>query len=133
MPYGTLNTLDTLASLRAATNVVAEIGEDVAFESINAALQTHSMLLKEAVSDFVEMTTDRLRRYGGPDSMALEELDEYGTAGAQKVAPGATFCAPAVPYSSNSSSAMLSGPPYLRKRSVVISTKSETASFKSIE
>ncbi len=91
MTYGTLNTLDTLASLRAATGVVAEIGEDVAFESINAALQTHSMLLKEALTDFVEMTTDRLRRYGGPDTMALEELDEYGTAGAQKIAPGATI------------------------------------------
>ncbi len=91
MPYGTLNSLDTLASLRAASNVVAEIGEDVAFESIDAALKTHSALLQEAMTDFVEMTTDRLRRYGGPDSMAMEELDEYGTPGAQKITPGATI------------------------------------------
>lgn len=91
MPYGTLNTQDTLATLRALSGNVAEIGEDVAFESIDAALQVHSMLLQEALTDFVEMTTDRLRRYGGPDSMQMEELDEYGTAGAQKITPGATL------------------------------------------
>lgn len=91
MPFGTLQTLDTLASLRAASGVIAEIGEDVAFESIDAALKTHSELLQEALSDFVEMTTDRLRRYGGPDSMVMEELDEYGTANAQKITPGATL------------------------------------------
>jgi hypothetical protein len=91
MPYGTLQTLDTLASLRAASGVIAEIGEDVAFESIDAAFKTHNELFQEAHADFVEMTTDRLRRYGGPDSMVMEELDEYGTASAQKITPGATL------------------------------------------
>lgn len=91
MAFGTLQTLDTLASLRAATGTVAQIGEDVAFESIDLALQTHNMLLQEAMTDFVEMTTDRLRRYGGPDQMQMEELDEYGTPGAQKIAAGATL------------------------------------------
>ncbi len=91
MPYGTLTTNDTLATLRAATGVVAEIGEDVAFESIDMALQVHSQLLQEAMVDFVEPTTDRLRRYGGPDQMQMEELDEIGSASAQKIGPGATL------------------------------------------
>jgi len=91
MTYGTLQTLDTLASLRAATGVVADIGEDVAFESIAAALKAHNQLLQESLTGFVDQTTDRLRRYGGPDQMVMEELDEYGTASTQKIAAGATL------------------------------------------
>lgn len=91
MPFGTLTTLDTLASLRAASGVVADIGEDIAFESIQAALAAHNQLLQESLAGFVDTTTDRLRRYGGPDSMQMEELDEFGTPGAQKITPGATL------------------------------------------
>ncbi len=91
MPYGTLTTLDTLASLRAASGVIADIGEDVAFESIEAALAAHNQLLQESLAGFVETTTDRLRRYGGPDTMQMEELDEFGTPGAQKISAGATL------------------------------------------
>ncbi len=91
MAYGTLQTLDTLASLRAASGNVAEIGEDVAFASIEAALAAHNQLLPESLTGFVDQTTDRLRRYGGPDQMVMEELDEYGTAGTQKIAAGATL------------------------------------------
>lgn len=99
MPYGTLQTLDTLASLRAATGNVAEIGEDVAFASIEAALAAHNQLLQESMNDFVVETTDRLRRYGGPDTMAMEELDEYGTASPQKIGAGATLGFPLKYYS----------------------------------
>lgn len=99
MPYGTLNTLDTLAALRAASGNVAEIGEDTAFQSIAAAMQVHNQLLQEAVSDFVDETTDRLRRYGGPDTMTMEELDQYGTAGAQKISAGTTVGFPLKFYS----------------------------------
>src|SRR6478609_5538991 len=91
MPYGTLTTLDTLASLRAATGVVADIGEDVAFESIAAALKAHNQLLQESLTGFVDQTTDRLRRYGGPDTMTMEELDEFGTPSTQKISAGATL------------------------------------------
>jgi len=89
--FGTLTTLDTLASLRAATGVVADIGEDIAFNAIEAALAAHNQLLQESLSGFVDSTTDRLRRYGGPDQMLMEELDEFGTAGAQKINAGATL------------------------------------------
>src|SRR6266699_2498156 len=91
MPYGSLTTLDTLATLRAASGVVADIGEDIAFASIEAALAAHKQLLHDSLSGFVDTTTDRLRRYGGPDTMVMEELDEFGTAGAQKITPGATL------------------------------------------
>jgi hypothetical protein len=91
MPYGTLSTFDTLATLRAASGNVAEIGEDVAFQSISMALATHNQLLSEAIADFVDDTSDRLRRYGGPDQMSMEELDEYGTARTQKIAAGTTL------------------------------------------
>src|SRR6266702_3596097 len=91
MAYGTLTTLDTLASLRASTGLVVDIGEDVAWESIQAALDAHNQLLQESLTGFVDMTTDQLRRYGGPDNMAMEELDEFGTPGAQKIAAGVTL------------------------------------------
>jgi len=91
MAYGTLTTLDTLASLRASTGLVVDIGEDVAWESIQAALDAHNQLLQESLTGFVDMTTDQLRRYGGPDNMTMEELDEFGTPGAQKIAAGVTL------------------------------------------
>ena len=91
MAYGTLTTLDTLASLRASTGLVVDIGEDVAWESIQAALDAHNQLLQESLTGFVDMTTDQLRRYGGPDNMVMEELDEFGTPGAQKIAAGVTL------------------------------------------
>ncbi len=91
MAYGTLTTLDTLASLRASTGLVVDIGEDVAWESIQAALDAHNQLLQESLTGFVDMTTDQLRRYGGPDNMVMEELDEFATPGAQKIAAGVTL------------------------------------------
>ncbi len=97
MPYGTLTTLDTLASLRAASGNVAEIGEDVAFASIEAALAAHNQLLQESLTGFVDQTTDRLRRYGGPDTMQMEELDEFGTPSTQKISAGATSHPPTQP------------------------------------
>src|SRR6266702_4508974 len=91
MAYGTLTTLDTLASLRASTGLVVDIGEDVAWESIQAALDAHNQLLQESLTGFVDMTTDQLRRYAGPDNMVMEELGEFGTPGAQKIAAGVTL------------------------------------------
>jgi hypothetical protein len=37
-----------------------------------------------------EDTTDLMRRYGGPDQMNMEELDEFGSAEAQKISAGDT-------------------------------------------
>lgn len=86
--YGTLAVLDTLASLSNTT--VAQFGEDNAFAEIDAALAAHNRIEMELLGDFVEQTNDRLRRYGGNDSMEMDEVDEWARADAQKVSAGAT-------------------------------------------
>lgn len=90
--YGTLAALDTLASLSNTT--VADFGEDRAFAEIDAALAAHNRIENELLSEFVEKTTDRLRRYGSSDAMNMDELDEFGRADAQKISAGATVGIP---------------------------------------
>jgi hypothetical protein len=87
MAYGTLTTLDTLA---ASQSSIVAYGEDRAFEEIASALAIHNRLTNEMLGTFVERTTDRLRRYGSTDSMAMDELDEFGSPDAQKIAAGAS-------------------------------------------
>lgn len=86
--YGTLAALDTLATLSNTT--VADFGEDNAFREIDAALAAHNRIEQELLSDFVDPTTDRLRRYGSQDSMTMNEVDEFGRPDAQKISAGAT-------------------------------------------
>jgi hypothetical protein len=88
MAFGTLTTFDTLATTYNTT--VAKFGEDRAFEAINESFTAHNALMSEMLDGFVEKTTDRLRRYGGPDTMAMEEMDEFGTPDAQKIGAGET-------------------------------------------
>jgi hypothetical protein len=87
MAFGTLSTLDTLA---ASQQTIAQFGEDRAFSAIDAALQAHNQILRDAMGDLVETTTERLRRYGGPDNMSMDEVDEFGRGDAQKITAGAT-------------------------------------------
>lgn len=87
--FGTLQTTDTLQSLRVSTGTVASLGEDRVWDAVNAALIAHNKILSDIVSPFVEFTTQRLRRYGGPASVEMEELDEHGTPQAQKISAGA--------------------------------------------
>lgn len=84
--YGTFVTLDTLATLNNTT--VAQLGEDNAFAALNAALVAHNTIMRDLMDTLVDTTTDRLRRYGGPANMAMDEIDEMGTPDAQKVAAG---------------------------------------------
>ena len=92
MAFGTLTTFDTMATTYNTT--VAKFGEDRAFEAITESFAAHNQLMNEMLDGFVEKTTDRLRRYGGPDSMSMEELDEFGTPDAQKIAAGETVAFP---------------------------------------
>ena len=87
MAYGTLSVLDTLAAQRVN---IAAYGEDLVFQGLQQALVAHNRILDEALADFVEITTDRQRRYGGPDSMTMDEIDEFGAAHVQKVSAGVT-------------------------------------------
>jgi hypothetical protein len=92
MTFGTLTRFDTLASARNTT--VAQFGEDLAWQAIAEALDAHNAQLAESMNMFVEDSTDRLRSYGGPDTMTMEELDELGTPDAQKITAGATVAFP---------------------------------------
>lgn len=87
MSFGTLSTLDTLSALQQS---IAQFGEDKAFESIELARQAHNQIVKEMIGGFIETTTDRQRRYGGDDSMNMDEVDEFGRGDAQKAAAGVT-------------------------------------------
>jgi hypothetical protein len=61
-----------------------------AFEAIETARQAHNIQFNEMLMDFIDRTTDRQRRYGGSASMAMDEVDEFGRADAQKIPGGVT-------------------------------------------
>src|SRR5512143_1099037 len=89
MTFGTLLTLDTLATLN--NTLVIDIGEDRIFQAIQDALTVHNDLMTEKISTLVTDTTDRFRRYGGNDQMEMEEISELGVPDAEKVTAGATL------------------------------------------
>lgn len=91
MAYGTLSTLDTL---RASQQTIAQYGEDNAFAAIDAARVAHNAIVNDLLAGLVERTTDRLRRYGGPDAMQMDEIDQWGTPDAQKIAAGSPVSFP---------------------------------------
>jgi hypothetical protein len=82
--YGTLQVLDALA----ASQTIAQYGEDRAFAGIQANLDAYNALVQDELGDLCELSTDRLRRYGGSAEMDMDEADEYGTADAQKITAG---------------------------------------------
>jgi hypothetical protein len=85
MAYGTLSTLDTLASVRQS---VVGFGEDRAWESIYAALDAHNRQLEDMLGSFVERSTDVRRAYGTTDAKVMDEMDQWGLPDAQKVTAG---------------------------------------------
>jgi len=89
--FGTLQTQDTLQSLRVAQGTVASFGEDNVFEVINNAFTAHNRILAELLSAFCEVTTNRLRRTGGNGQMEMEEIDAWGDVQPQKEPNGANI------------------------------------------
>lgn len=87
MIYGTLSVSDLLATTQQS---VAAVGEQQVFAALNDDLAVHNARVAQMLAALAEQTTDRQRRYGGPDAMTMEEIDEYGTPDAQKVAAGDT-------------------------------------------
>lgn len=87
MIYGTLSVSDLLATTQQS---VAAVGEERVWQAIDDALRVHNQITQELLGSLVETSTDRQRRYGGPDAMVMDEIDEYGTPDAQKVAAGQT-------------------------------------------
>lgn len=82
--YGTLQVLDT----DAANATVVAYGEDRAYEAIQADLDAHNELTMEMLGDLAEISSERLRRFGGAPSGEMEDTDEYGSPDAQKISTG---------------------------------------------
>lgn len=86
-PFGTF----TLSDLLAAQVPVVAFGEDNAFQAISDALAVHNRITDEILTDLTDTTTDQLRRYGGPNSMVMQAVDEWGVADSQKLTAGANI------------------------------------------
>jgi hypothetical protein len=87
LAYGTLSTLDTLASIRQS---VIAFGEDRAWEAISVALDAHNAQFNDMMGNFVERTTDARRSYGTGDTKVFDEMDQWGQSDAQKISAAVT-------------------------------------------
>lgn len=95
MIYGTISTLDALAS---SQQTVGQFGEDKAFLGVQALLAAYNQQVQEDLADFVETTEDYQRRYGGGSVGYMDEVDQYGRADASKMAQGVTVGFPLRKY-----------------------------------
>lgn len=87
MAFGTLSVADLLATTQQS---VAEVGEQEVFSALNDDLAIHNARVQMMTMSLMEVTTDRQRRYGGPDGVVMEDLAEFGTPDAQKASAGDT-------------------------------------------
>jgi hypothetical protein len=88
MAYGSMTLADLQATRNAST--VADVGLDVTFEAIRMTLDAHNRIMREMVEGFAAPTTEESFRYGGDDSMTMEDADELTVPRAQKIAAGST-------------------------------------------
>lgn len=86
MPYGTLSLADLQAT--ALNTTVARIGLSTVFDAIQLTLDAHNAELDSMMGDFVEKSTDRLRRLGGADTMSMVDSDEFTVPPPQKITAG---------------------------------------------
>jgi hypothetical protein len=85
--------------LRTSSLSVIDYGEDRTWQGIMLLLEAHNALFQDKYGLFVDgPTTDRRRRYGGAVAMTFGEVDEYGTADAQKVTAGSNVDFPLKRY-----------------------------------
>jgi hypothetical protein len=89
--YGTLTTFDTLAS---SQQTIAQIGEDQAYQAIEARLVAHNGIMQDMLGELCETSTDRQRRYGGGGGMVMEDVDQMGRPQAQKTITGSIVAFP---------------------------------------
>jgi hypothetical protein len=91
MPYGTLEILDTLAAQR---TLIADYGEDNAFQAIAQYMAAWNRIVDEMLMELTEPTTDRLRRYGGVSTVTMIRGDEFSRPDAQKTSAGVNIGIP---------------------------------------
>jgi hypothetical protein len=86
MAIGSLTLADLQATLNAST--VYDVGLDRTYEAIQVSLDAHNRIMNELFTGFAERTTDESFRYGGDDTMTMEDADETTVPFAQKVTAG---------------------------------------------
>lgn len=76
--FGGLTVADSLQALRVANGTVVQYGENDVWNIVNAAFTAANVQMTEQLSQFCDVTSQRLRRYGNPQGKSMEELDESG-------------------------------------------------------
>ena len=80
-----------ISSLLATNDVsAAEYGLDRTQDILARDLDAHNAIVNDMMSELVERTTDRQRRYGVSTIGQMQEVDEYGPGSSQKNLPGST-------------------------------------------
>lgn len=84
--YGTLQLLDTLRTID--KDNVFTYGEDRLYEHVRDLLNAHNEMTQNIFGTFVQLTADRIWRWGNQASTALDflKVDEYGIVDVQKQA-----------------------------------------------
>src|SRR4051794_32057080 len=85
--WGTLSTLDLLAS-NANLQTVAQVGEQRVWESTDQLFRTHNQMVDEQARLLMDDVTEQMASFGGGDAMTMDEIDQYGTPGVQKIGAG---------------------------------------------
>lgn len=83
-------TYDISALLAARFQSVADFGLDTIQRILQADLAAHNTIVRSMVEELADIVTDRQRLYGTSVGGEMVEVDEYGRAPTQRVAPGST-------------------------------------------
>lgn len=83
-------TLADLLSARFAEVRAVEYGIDNLVAVLQADVDTHNSIMEDLIGEFAEPTFDIFRRQGSSIDGEFQEVDEFGRAPTQKVAPGQT-------------------------------------------
>lgn len=83
-------TYDISSLLAVRNQSVVEFGEDTVADVLRADLAAHNQIMRDALSELAERTTDSRRVAGTSVAGEMVEVDEYGRAPTQKAQPGQT-------------------------------------------
>lgn len=83
-----VGTYDISQLLAARSSTAKQMGVEAVTAALRADLAAHNVIVREMVEDLCEVSTDALRVWGGGSIADMFEVDEYGTAPAQKNLPG---------------------------------------------
>jgi hypothetical protein len=86
---GTYQLPDLLAARFAEVRAV-DYGIDNLIATLQADLETHNSIMEDLIGEFADPTFDIFRRQGTSTDGEFQEVDEFGRAPTQKIAPGQT-------------------------------------------